>query len=101
VSALNTVRLFVAPVLWRLQGGEMPRPGLVRARLAQNLPGAPGREFFAAVRLEERDDELWAVPVFGESNLIFTLVRGDGVVHVPLGATGLVKESWVQVELLP
>ncbi len=100
VSALNTVRLFVAPVLWRLQGGEMPQPGFVPARLAQNIPGASGREFFASVRLEEREGERWAVPVLGESNLIFTLVRGEGIVHVPLGVTELTKGSWVQVEIV-
>lgn len=53
-----------------------------------------------SVRLEERDGELWAVPNFGESNLIFTLVRGEGVVRIPLGVTGLPKGAEVDVELL-
>jgi molybdopterin molybdotransferase len=100
VSALNTTRLFVLPVLWRLQGATSPRPGYVDARLAENLPGAGGRERFTPVRLEEREDGLWAVPIFGESNLIFTLVRGEGLVHVPLGVTGLPQGSRVKVQLL-
>lgn len=100
VSALNTVRLFVAPVLWRLQGAIPPRAGFVRARLTENLPGAPGRESFASVRLEERPEGLCAIPIFGESNLIFTLVRGAGVVHIPLGVTGLAAGAEVDVELL-
>jgi molybdopterin molybdotransferase len=41
------------------------------------------------VRLEERDGETWAVPVFGKSNLIFTLVRSEGVVEVPLNSNGI------------
>ena len=99
VSALNTARIFVVPTLWRLQGAEPPRLGVVHARLAENLPAASGREFFASVRLEERADGVWAVPVFGESNLIFTLVRGVGVVHVPLGVTGLPQGAEVDVTL--
>ncbi|RLC89975.1 MAG: molybdopterin molybdenumtransferase MoeA, partial [Chloroflexi bacterium] len=67
VSALNAARLFVVPTLWWLQGAEPPRPGYARARLAGNLPGAAGRERFVSVRLEEREDGLWAIPIFGES----------------------------------
>ncbi len=100
VSALNAARLFVVPTLWWLQGAEPPRPGYARARLAGNLPGAAGRERFVSVRLEEREDGLWAIPIFGESNLIFTLVRGEGMVHIPLGATGLPQGLEVEVELL-
>ncbi|MDY0019219.1 MAG: molybdopterin molybdotransferase MoeA [Anaerolineae bacterium] len=99
VSALNTARIFVVPTLWYLQGAEPSRRGVVHARLAENVPAASGREFFASVRLEERADGVWAVPVFGESNLIFTLVRGVGVVHVPLGATGLPQGAEVDVML--
>jgi molybdopterin molybdotransferase len=100
VSAMNSARLFVAPVLWRLQGAASPRPCTLRAQLAENAPAGPGRETFVSVQLEERDGELWAVPIFGESNLIFTLVRGEGVVQIPLGATGLPKGAEVEVVLL-
>lgn len=100
VSALNTVRLFVAPVLWAMQGAELPRRGFVRARLSHNLPGAAGRESFVPVQLEETPEGLCATPIFGESNLIFTLVRGAGIIHVPLGVTGLPAGAEVDVELL-
>jgi len=100
VSALNAARLFVAPTLWRLQGAAPPRVGCVRARLTANLPAGAGRETYISVTLEEREDGLWAHPIFGESNLIFTLVRGEGVVRIPLGVTGLAAGSVVDVELL-
>lgn len=99
VSALNTVRLFVAPVLWRMQGAAPPRAGFVRARLTENVPGTAGRESFVSVQLEESPEGLRALPIFGESNLIFTLVRGVGIVHVPLGVTGLAAGTEVDVEL--
>lgn len=100
VSALSSARLFVVPTLRRLLGQPEPPVATVRARLAENTPGAPGRETFVTVRLEERAAGLWAVPIFGESNLIFTLVRGEGVIHIPLGATGLPQGAEVAVELL-
>lgn len=100
VSAMNAARLFVVPVLWALQGASPPRAGIVKARLAENAAAGQGRETFISVRLEEREGVLWAVPNFGESNLIFTLVRGEGVVRIPLGASGLPKGAEVDVELL-
>ncbi|MBN1922570.1 MAG: molybdopterin molybdotransferase MoeA [Anaerolineae bacterium] len=100
VSALNTVRLFVVPVLWQMQGALPPRAGFIRARLTENIPGAAGRESFTTVYLEESPEGLRAIPIFGESNLIFTLVRGAGIVHIPLGVTGLAAGTEVEVELL-
>ncbi len=99
VSAMNAARLFVVPVLWRLQGTQPPSPCTVMARLAENAPAGAGRETFVSVRLEERAGEIWAVPIFGESNLIFTLVRGEGVVRIPLGSTGLPQGAEVEVTL--
>jgi molybdopterin biosynthesis enzyme len=36
--------------------------------------------------------------VFGKSNLIFTLVRADGLVHLPADATGWAAGALVDVE---
>jgi len=51
------------------------------------------------MRLEVRDGETWAVPVFGKSNLIFTLVRSEGVVEVPLNSNGIPAGAFVTVML--
>ncbi len=51
------------------------------------------------MRLEEREGETWAVPVFGKSNLIFTLVRSEGVVEVPLNSNGIPAGDTVTVIL--
>ncbi len=100
VSAMNAARLFLVPLLWHLQGAEPPRLGTVRARLTRNIPATPGRETYVPVRLERTPDGLLAHPLFGESNLIFLLVRGDGLVRIPLGATGLPQGAEVEVEPL-
>jgi molybdopterin molybdotransferase len=73
------------------------RQHVVRARLARNIPAASGRADFVRVRLEERDGEPWAVPVFGKSNSIFTLVRSEGVVEVPLNSNGVPAGDLVTV----
>jgi len=39
------------------------------------------------------------VPVFGKSNLIFTLVRSEGVVEVPLHSNGIPAGADVSVIL--
>ena len=51
------------------------------------------------VRLEAREGEMWAVPVFGKSNLIFTLVRSEGVVEVSLNSNGIPAGDTVTVIL--
>jgi len=51
------------------------------------------------VRLEQRDDGLWAEPVFGASNLIFTLVKAEGMIKIPLDKTGLTAGKRVEVQL--
>ena len=61
------------------------------ARLARNIASATGREDYIQVRLERRDGALEAVPVFGKSNLIYTLIRADGMLRIPLDIGGLVR----------
>lgn len=101
VSALTVAGLFLLPTLWHLQGCPVPPTTPRRwARLARNIPSAPGREDYVPVRLEERQGDLWADPVFGKSNLIYTLVRADGLVVVPLDAGGLQAGERVEVRLL-
>ncbi|MEE9513801.1 MAG: molybdopterin molybdenumtransferase MoeA, partial [Anaerolineales bacterium] len=58
-----------------------------------------GREDFFPVRLKKSDEGTIAEPVFGRSNLIFTLVRADGLVHIPADATGLSAGTEVMVTL--
>ncbi len=99
VSAMVVYGLVGVPVVRRLQGGEMRRAGTARARLAANIASVAGREDYVPARLVAREDGLWAEPVFGQSNLIFTLVRADGLVKIPLDKTGLEAGTEVEVQL--
>ncbi len=101
VSALVIAWLVVDPVIKKLSGLYRAtfRPR-VRAKLSINLASQTGREDWIPVRLSEGEGALVADPVFGKSNLIFSLSRADGLVRIEPEATGLSAGSEVDVFLL-
>lgn len=105
VSALVIASLFVTPVVRALQGERTPRPrASIPAILSVNLASQAGREDWIPVRLLESSQTggtsyYKADPVFGKSNLIFTLARGDGYVRIDPDATGLSAGDSVEVIL--
>ena len=100
VSAIVVFDLIVRPAIWHMGGlQDAPAQPAVQAILSQDIPSAAGREDYVPVRLERRADSVSAVPVFGKSNLIFTLVHADGLVKVPLDRSGLYAGDMVSVRL--
>lgn len=100
VSAMIQFDMFGVPAIYRLQGVRtMPRRGLIWARLGQNIASESGREDYVPARLEDSADGLRAIPVFGKSNLIYTLVNADGLIKIPLNKGGLLAGEWVEVRL--
>jgi molybdopterin molybdotransferase len=100
VSAMIVFRLLVRPVLYALTGcPRVPQPQTIQACLTKNIPSVTGREDHVQVRLFQADGKLYAEPVFGKSNLIYTLIRADGVVVVPLDQGGLYAGAEVLVQL--
>jgi molybdopterin molybdotransferase len=100
VSALVIAGLFVVPVVERLLGLRRDRlQGMVTASLTINVASQAGREDWIPVRLLPGPDGYQAEPLFGKSNLIFTLSRADGLVRVPPDATGLHAGDRVAVTL--
>jgi molybdopterin molybdotransferase len=67
--------------------------------VSQNIASQSGREDYVPARLEETPDGLSATPVFGKSNLIYTLVNADGLIKVPLNKGGLLAGDQVEVRL--
>lgn len=101
VSALVIARLFVVPVIHARLGLPADRiTPRVRARLSLNLASQAGREDWIPVRLISTDTGYIAEPVFGKSNLIFTLVRANGLLRIPPAATGLQAGEQIEVVLL-
>ena len=80
----------------------MERPVLVptvSAQMSINVASEAGREDYLPVRLHITEDGLMAEPIFGRSNLIFTLVRADGLVRITPEETGLSAGTEVEVRL--
>lgn len=100
VSALVVGTLILAPLIRRFLGIQrvLPAPQ-VAANLSVNVVSQAGREDYLPVRLQESEEGTIAEPVFGRSNLIFTLVRADGLIHIPPDATGLSAGTEVLVTL--
>jgi molybdopterin molybdotransferase len=92
--------MFGIPALHRLQGLQSaPRRGIVWAKLSTNISSETGREDYVPSRLQDSPEGLIASPVFGKSNLIYTLVNADGLLKVPLNKGGLTAGEWVEVQL--
>ena len=113
VSALVNAYLFLLPLIDALLGLPPDRPhSVVTARLALNLASEAGREDWWPVRLKRSPvlpgsaDLLegkagWtAEPIFGRSNLIFTLAAADGLLRIPAELTGLNAGAVTEVFLL-
>ncbi|MBE2199364.1 MAG: molybdopterin molybdotransferase MoeA [Anaerolinea sp.] len=100
VSAMIQFDMFGVPAIYRLQGVvNAPRRGQVWAILTQNIASESGREDYVPARLSDGPDGLLATPVFGKSNLIYTLVNADGLIKIPLNKGGLLTGEWVEVRL--
>jgi len=112
VSALVNGYLFVVPVIEKLLGA-LPKPkAIVTAKLTVNLSSQAGREDWWPVKLivnqrlvlsSSEASELVnydADPIFGKSNLIFTLASADGLLRISADATGVSAGEVVEVVLI-
>ena len=101
VSAMIVFELVVRPTLYHLAGcPNPPQPATTRATVTRDVASASGREDYVPVSLVEKENgELTAEPVFGKSNLIYTLIRADGLIQVSLDKAGLYAGESVAVRL--
>jgi molybdopterin molybdotransferase len=102
-SALVVAWRIVAPLVRLLGGERINGDGLgdtseTSAVLDVPVQSRPGREDFVPCALaRDAQGVLHATPVFGSSNLIFTLVRADALIAVPLDRSGLPAGERVRV----
>ena len=101
VSALVNGYLFVVPVIEKLLGINIDKPKpSVKARLTVNLSSQAGREDWQPVKLVASTSGWQAEPVFGKSNLIFSLVAADGLIKIHSDANGIAAGELVDVFLM-
>ena len=100
VSALVVADLLLKPVIRALMDDINPLfRNQVSAFLTADIPSRSGREDYVPVKLEDNAGVRDATPVFGKSNLIFTLVKSDGILRVPADSAGLYKGQTVTVRM--
>ena len=102
VSAWVIHRVMVVPIFEKLNGRNGRRLwGQVDAELEINIASISGRQDWVPAKLIMQDNgNYMARPIFGKSNLIFTLSRADGLICVPATATGLAAGEAVKVYLI-
>lgn len=104
VSALVNGYLFVLPVIEKLLGVAPKPKASVQAKLTVNLSSQAGREDWFPVKLaisnQQSAVKYDAVPIFGKSNLIFSLASADGLLKIHADATGLSADEIVEVMLI-
>lgn len=99
VSAMLVARQIVLPLLRYLTGQPAPLVGTLRATLTANVPSSTGREDTVPVKLHATPQGWQAQPLFGKSNLIYTLIGADALLSVPLNSNGL--KAGAEVEVVP
>lgn len=100
VSAMVIFEVIVRPIISMLLGRRDEFGGIkVFARMSRNISSAAGREDFIRVKLEERQEEIWAVPILGKSGLISTMVMSHGLARIPTEKQGILEGELVEVEL--
>lgn len=94
-STRVVLAVLAAPLLQSLSGCTGRREAKQKAVLTRNIPSERGREEYVRVKL--LGDE--AVPLFGKSGLLNTLVESDGLIRILQGCEGLEAGSEVDVTL--
>ena len=101
-SALVVAEVFMTRMLRTLSGNMAARRDvhtIKQAILERNIPSSGGREDYVRIRLKKDGEHSKAVPIFGKSGLISTLVEADGLVRIDMNTEGLYEGDEVDVTL--
>ncbi|MFQ5532588.1 MAG: molybdopterin biosynthesis protein [Candidatus Methylomirabilales bacterium] len=100
VSAVITCDLLVKPILYRLRGTAVPERPRLQATITRKILSPAGEDEFLRVKLGKVGDKVVATPLARGAGIIMSLVRADGIVHIPRFSEGVHAGSTVTVELL-
>ena len=97
VSAMLVARQVVLPVIHYLTGQKIVPVATVSATLSENIASTSGREDTVPIRLHQTEDGYHAEPIRGKSNLIYTLLQANALLHIPLNISGYTAGTSVEV----
>lgn len=100
VSAMVVFDLLARPIIEAAGLNQIRRTFPLRAAITRNMHSATGRDDFLRVVLRRLEDgSIVAEPVLGKSGLISTMVKADGVAHLPLNKEGVEAGELVDIWL--
>ncbi len=101
VAAMTIFDLFVEEIICKLQGKQEKGLGRksLKGELTRNVPSSPGREDYLRVAITAENGTFQVHPILGKSGLIFTMVKAQGIVKIPIERAGLEKGEQVTVRL--
>ena len=92
VSAALTGELFIRPLLYRWLGQVAPGYRRIKALLTRKVVSPTGDDDFVRVTVGQVGDRTLATPLSRGAGVITSLVRADGLLHIPRFSEGL--NSW-------
>jgi molybdopterin molybdotransferase len=101
-SAMVVAEVFLKVFIRRLLGRNAEEVELnrsIKACMSRNVESKSGRDDFIRVRIERDNNILMAIPIFGKSGLISTLVDAHGLVRIDRNSEGLYQGQTVDVML--
>ncbi len=100
VSAMISFDLLIKPLLQQWVGQDVaPRPCL-EARISRKVLSPMGQDEYVRVTLGRVGERVVATPLARGAGVIMSMVRADGIAHIPRFSEGLNVGDTVTVELL-
>jgi putative molybdopterin biosynthesis protein len=100
VSAIVSFREFVRPLLFHIQGLQVPEPEKVEAIVGRKLPSKPGLEEHVRVILGRVRERIVAIPLAGGAGMMTSMVRADGILRIAPEVSGYPEGEKTSIELL-
>lgn len=100
VSAIVSCEQFVAPILARMLGQEVPSRRTLRVFPSRKVPSRLGIEEFLRVKLGMVENRIIATPLPRGAGSITTLTQADGIIRIPEATEGIDEGEEVVAELI-
>ena len=99
VSAALTGEIFIRPLIARWLGQPAPRYEKLRATLTRKLASPTGDDDFVRVTVGRVGEKTLATPLSRGAGVITSMVRADGLLHVPRFSEGFDRGAEVEILL--
>ncbi len=103
VSAYVIANIFVSPIIQKLRGlNPVEITNSMIALSTVNISSVSGREDWVPVKILEQDEhnKFIVEPIFYKSNLVFSMIKADGLIKIPENANGLPANTKTELILL-